>query len=624
MKNLLKYLSVSLAATVLLAACEKNQDFQQTVDKAPGLVYVLSGEGNFNSVVISLKESEAEGSFTAEFPVQCNAAVHPAQQVNVVYSKEAVEAYNAANGTSYSPLPEEFLSIASVTPANPAEKEEGETEGEEGTEETPVEAPVLPASSSAVIPLAENALRSTDKVQVSLTGNLNDLEPGKYLVPVTVSSDQLQGSNKYGTFYLEVLAEQNLLTEPSGVDELSGMAAWGKSGWVSATDLENILTVDLNYERMVTTLILAGSADVNAIEYSVDGTAWKQAGTPVSKNYVSNGGRYYIPFLDYLNGGKDYIKARYIRMHVNGNVTDVDILEKDVDSDAPVVYFACGNDNVLETVLHTSEQFGNLYFDKPSFGLNVEPAAESEITGTVSVDNSLVDAFNSANGTAYSVVPEENVSLSGVELSIAAGSKLSSGETVFTLTGDLSGLSDANGYLVPLILNTSAAKSEKRSTVYVIVKPEVLTALIKPVTSTADMVGSQIAASTRRNFTADVPSAANLFDNRTNSYVSFDKVSGNVVTVDMKAEYNFSGINVRGYSYVYPLIEKLEISSDGVTFTDLGEVGEDNFFSSGTQCYASLYFGVAARYVRVTFGMEAPYWDYGYHVIAEIYIYEQQ
>ncbi len=616
MKNIYKYLMISLAASAVLVSCEKNQDFQQVVDKAPGLVYVLSGEGNFNSVIISLKESEADGEFSTEFPVLCNTSVHPAQQVNVVYAEDKVETYNAAKGTSYKPLPKQFLSIANVVPAAPA------ADGETPEEETEV---VLPASASAVVALAENALTSENKVQVSLTGDLTQLEPGKYLVPVTVASESLSGSELYGTYYLAVNAERNLLTVPEDMSDVPGMYSWGKSSWVTSTDLDNNLQVDFQYERMVTALVLTGSADVNSIEYSVDGTTWSQAGTPVAENCVQSGSAYYIPFHDYVNGGKDFIKARYVRLHVNGNVNGVDIMEKDEDTDAPVVYFSCGKDNVLESTLHTSAQFGNLFFDKLSFGLYVSPASDAEITGTVALDNSLVEAFNKEHGTAYATLPEENVSLSGAELTIAAEASASASQAVFTLTGDLSGLTDSNGYVVPFKLSSAAQVSGKRNVVYVLVKPQALSSIIKPVQSSGDMVGSQIANATRKNFTADVSSAASLFDNNTRSYVAFDPSAANAVTIDMKDTYNFSGLGLRCYSYAYPYIEKLEASSDGVTFTDLGTVGEDNYYMNGYQCYSSLYFGMPARYVRVTFTMYAPYGGYGaaYRSIAEIYIYAQ-
>lgn len=618
MKTIFKSTVLFLSAAVLAVSCEKALDFQKKVEAAPGLVYLQSGEGNYASALISLGAEEAEGGFSAEFPVLCNTSLHPAQVVKVSYSPEEVTAYNAKKGTAFEALPEKYVRLSVIAPAD-ADADEGDGEEEDGEESAPA---VLPANSVVEVSLAENARSTVEKVQLALTDDLNTIPGGKYLVPLVLSAPELGSSEIYGVFYLEVTVEQNLLTRPASFNSIPGLSSWGKNEWTSSTSPDGIFTVDMQSSHMVTALALTGTANINAIEYSSDGTTWKQAGTPTQVNYVSSGGRYYIPFLDYLNGDKNYIQARYFRFHQNASVTDFDILEKESESDTPELYFAVGNDNVIESALSTGS-FGVFYFDAPAFGLNLSVVSDEAVSGELSVDNSLVDVYNEARGTAFVALPEENLNLTGTNLSVAPGSKTSSSQLTFGLKGDLSALDNGSSFLIPITLTTSAAVNEKRGTVYIELKPEVLESILKKVTRTADMVGSQIATATRRNFSADVTNYSRLFDNSTSSYVNFTEHTGNVVTIDMKANYKFSGINVRGYSYVYPSIEKLEVSTDGVNFDNLGNVGPDYFFMSGTQCYSSLLFGMTARYIRLTFGMESQYWDSGYHVITEIYIYAQ-
>jgi len=314
--------------------------------------------------------------------------------------------------------------------------------------------------------------------------------------------------------------------------------------------------------------------------------------------------------------------------------------QKVVEAPATLVYVAeAGIDNAQKASIVVLP-FGFITTEK-LFSVNVNSSIHDAATATLTVNSGEVAAYNAKHGTAYPELPAANfcattyvrseVASEGAEVEdpfspsssvtvhIGEGERLSDEFIRLRLGGDLSSLTE-DAYMVALTLECPQLTLSKVKNVYYLLV-DVTEKSVKPITSASEMTGEQIDAAIRRTFTADVAGYASLFDNSTRSYVSFNERTGNVVTIDMQDTYAFSGINVRGYSYVYPTIEKVEISTDGAAYTDLGELADEDTFLTGTQRYLSLYAGLDARYVRLTFGMDAPYWDYGYHVIAEIYIY---
>ena len=100
-------------------------------------------------------------------------------------------------------------------------------------------------------------------------------------------------------------------------------------------------------------------------------------------------------------------------------------------------------------------------------------ASTSGYTVSVAADNSLVAAYNTAHGTSYAALPAEYLQLDNNPLTIAAGAYKSEGEVTVSLKGDLTRLSDLNGYLAPLKLSSSGAgTSAGRGVVYLAVKVE--------------------------------------------------------------------------------------------------------------------------------------------------------
>ena len=317
-----------------------------------------------------------------------------------------------------------------------------------------------------------------------------------------------------------------------------------------------------------------------------------------------------------------------------------------IEAPPTLVYVAeAGIDNAQETrIVRLPDSF---ITTEKRFQVNVNSSLHEAATATLTANSAEVAAYNLKYGTSYPELPAANYSVtpyvkpapvaegetvaedpfspsSTATVHIAKDERLSDEFVRIRVGGDLSPLTE-DTYLVALSLACPELDmSAKKNVYYLLVK--FTTELVKSVTSTADMVGEQIDASVRRNFTADVSGYASLFDNSTSSAVSFSQGTGNVVTVDMQDEYKFSGLSLRGANYIYPYIMKLEISNDGENFTNMGDVGENNYFMSSYQCYSSLIVGVSTRYVRVTFDFYSPYGSYGANYrdrLAEIYVYAE-
>lgn len=324
--------------------------------------------------------------------------------------------------------------------------------------------------------------------------------------------------------------------------------------------------------------------------------------------------------------------------------------QKIVEAPTTLVYVADGGiDNAqISRVVVLPDGF--ITVDK-FFQANVNSSLHRATTATLTLDPAAVNAYNEKNGTSYAALPAANVSLTAYQkpapaaasegsegdegaseeesfvssgsatVTIPENERLSTEQFHLQLGGDLSALTEKN-YLVAFTLTCpDLTLSTKKNVYYLLVN--FTNELVKKVTSTSEMVGTQINNTVRRSFTADVNNYASLFDNSTSSAISFNS-TGNVVTVDMQSEYKFSGISLRGANYIYPYIMKIEVSKDGENFTSMGEVGEDNYFMSSYQCYSSLITGISTRYVRVTFDFYSPYASYGATYkdrLAEIYIY---
>lgn len=593
MKNITKYILAATAALSSLAACQEFEDFDKTIDSAPGLVYVQTGTENLYTIRVVHKPTGSTGEFFTEFPVRCNTTRHAGVKATFVYDASLVESYNAEHNTSYAALPAEYLTLENTTLTVPA-----------------------------------NATASADSVKVTLTGDLSQLTERNYLAPLRIKAEGIDASEVMGAVYVAVATEINLIRAIESTDDMVGFTATGRSAWTAdcgnyanlfdgntSTSVEfseqsgNVLNIDMKEPQLVTGLCLGyGSVPSVSIEYSTDGENFSQAGTPVSGEYVTSGSRMYAAFYG-------HIEARYLRLTIDFSsswsktLSEIDIYK--IDSEDPTVYAVTGTDNLI-TGKVTHRQTGSTSDVDASFGVYATVASTSGYTVSIAADNSLVAAYNTAHGTSYAALPAEYLQLDNSTLTIASGAYKSEGEVTVSLKGDLTQLSDLNGYLAPLKLSSSGAgTSAGRGVVYLAVKVE--QNKIRPITSADDMVGFPAAG--RTAWTADYSGYANMFDGNTSTRVNFTNQNDNVVTIDMKSTHMVTGIdlNSAGFSSV-----SFEYSTDGQNFLTAGTPASNEYATSGSDRYIAFYDYLEARYLRLTISFSSSWSKY----ISEFNIYE--
>ena len=591
MKNIVKYMMAAIAGIGVLAACEQLEDFQTTVDAPDVLVYSQqAGTANVHTTKIAHAPVGSFGSYDAVFPVTCNSGSHKAATVKVAYDADAAQAYKDEKKLEHTILPAEFLSVRKYV---------------KGAETT--------ASSEALLTLPEDARSTSDSVQVSLTGDLSKLVEKQYIAALTITSDAFEGSEVLGTYYIEVLTEKNCIRPLPNMDEMAGKTA-DRSGWEYIEGLSGDVSsrkslpgeplqivVDMKQNYIVTGVRfgLYSSWSVptfSAIEYSTDGQTWEQAGSP-DQNGLTADGAVNVAFYG-------YIEARYIKFTADATnvsswyryLNDFNIFC--ADGKTPTLYFDCGSNNTFSgKIKHlpaSSSSDLNL-----EFPVKVAPAGTAAINATVAVDNSLIAAYNEANGTHYEALPAANLNLQFADVSIAAG-EVKSDVVKLSLTGDLTGLRAAGGYLIPLKITSSTAVSESNGVVYVFV--EAVEQLFKSGPTTADLAG--LTRETNRDGWSakdgNGSPVTNIFGQS-----SWSGSSADPIIVDLGKEYEIGAAALcsvySNYGDYYRLrTATVHYSTDGVNFTGMGTAESGDFVWDGNYSVAVLEGTVKARYIKVS------------------------
>lgn len=593
MRNILKYTAAAAAIVLSSVACEELPDYQTTIDAAPKLAYVNPRSGDTFETLVVHRPIGSTGEYLNEFQVSANTTDHPDVNVDIVYDADLVAGYNAEHGTSYAVLPEEYLEIENAR---------------------------------VVIPENETISADTVRVRLSATADLTKLTERGYLAPLKVVSEGLAASEEMGNLWFIVNTEINLIRPVTSADDMVGFPAGGTSEWTAdcadfknlfdgsnstsvsfSTSERNVVTIDMKKATMVTGLKLNTYQPSNlSIEYSEDGSEWNQAGTPVSGEYSFSGSSYSAG--DYYVAVYDYFTARYIRLSFNmsgyySSVNEISVYM--IESTEPTIYAMTGADNVVTGKIVHKKGVGSTSDFSASFKTYVTVSSQNGYNITASVDNSLISAYNSKHGTSYKSMPSANVDIQNASHSIASGNNASSENVVVSLKGDLSGLNDKDGYLIPVKLSASGAVvSESRGVVYAVINSE--TNIIRAISSADEIVG--FPAGGRSSWSADIDNASNLFDDNNSSSVGFSS-SGNQMIVNLAGVHLVTGLNF----YTYQLANlNVQYSLDGNNWTSAGTVANGEYvFTGGSWSAGNYYVAFAdyfeAQYLKLSFDYSGYY-----------------
>lgn len=590
MKNITKYILAAAAAFSSLTACQEFEDFDKTIDGTPGLVYVQTGTENLYTIRVVHKPTGSTGEFFTEFPVRCNTTRHAGVKATFVYDASLVESYNAEHKTSYAALPAEYLTLENTT-----------------------------------LTVPENATASADSVKVTLTGDLSLLTERNYLAPLRIKAEGIDASEVMGAVYVAVATEINLIRAIESTDDMVGFTATGRSAWTAdcgnyanlfdgstSTSVDfpeqygNVLNIDMKEQQLVTGLCLGyGSVPSVSIEYSADGENFSQAGTPVAGEYVTGGSRMYAAF-------HGHIEARYLRLTVgfssswSKTLSEIDIYK--IDSEDPTVYAVTGTENLITGKI-THRQTGSTSDVNASFSAYATVASTSGYTVSVAADNSLVAAYNTAHGTSYAALPAEYLQLDNNPLTIAAGAYKSEGEVTVSLKGDLTRLSDLNGYLAPLKLSSSGAgTSAGRGVVYLVIIPA--EELFRKNFTVADITGALVADRSGWSITGgDYHSGSwpEVIDDSTDTFMR-PWGSPIMFTITFDKEYEMTGLRITArtdnasYQNYQPNAVTIEYSLNGEDYTELGTAAsaDGSLLKNVPSSYVALYGSQKMKYIRIT------------------------
>lgn len=593
MKRVTKYALAALAGVLLLPGCEEFEEFQTTVGAPNELIYTQTGDNNFYTVQVKHRPTGSTGEFSAKFPVRSNTTQHGEMKATLTYDSSLVEEYNTTHETTYEVLPEEFIQMENAT-----------------------------------LTLPEHAQSSIDPVTVTLTGDLAQLTARRYLAPLRVKSSSMNSSEELGTVYVAVETEVNIIRTIESVDDMVGFPATGRTQW--SADCSNYTslfdgntysagtlpggsptTIDMKETQMVTGLCL-GSWNTNipiSIEYSLDGENYSQAGTPVSGEYVSANSQTYVAFYN-------YIEARYLRISFDlsasswyKTVNEIDVYQ--IESEEPTLYALCGTDNTLTgSIAHTPS--GSFNGVNAAFDVYTTVFSASGYTVTASVDNSLIDAYNSANGTSYKSIDESLIKIANNPATIEANANKTTEQLKVSLEGDLSTLTDKSGYLIPVTFSANGAvTSSSRGVVYIIVTP--VEELFRKNLAFEDIGGSLV--EDRSGWTIEGESDLytesyqheSLLDGDGNTYVR--TWGGPVVfKIDFGKELDVTAVSLLPrqdnpwYASYHPYSIQIEYSEDGNIYTELGTAMQANgeIVSFNGAAFAALYGSQKMRYIRIT------------------------
>lgn len=572
-----------------------------TIESTDPTLYMLTGENNvLTGKLVHKKGVGSTCDFDATFNVYTTVSSESGYEATLAVDNSLIAAYNEQNGTSYAAVPDENLQIENA---------------------------------SITIAAGENV--SAEEVHVSLTGDLSGMNAkGGYLVPLKLSAGSgTVVSESRGVVWAVISVENNLIRAISSKDDMIGFAAGGSSSWIAdcgdgsnlfdgnnstaVSDLEsagNVITIDMKSSHMVTGLhFYTYSLGNLSISYSADGDVWETAGTVAEGEDVFTGstwrpGDYYMAFADYL-------EARYLRLSFDFSgwyhyLYEMEVYE--IESTEPTIYAQCGADNVLtgKVVQHTIA--GPMSSLNASFNVFTTIASESGYEVDAEIDNSLIDAFNAAHNTSYAALDASQVKLENLPCTIAAGANKSADQVKVSLTGDLSGLTNKNGYLIPLQLKAPAGAivSAGRGVVYVVVNVETSSDPFRTDFTAADIEGTQVADRSAWEILACDESGkhsgeyANLFDGDLETYV---RTWGGPVsfTVDMKQEYDMTGIYIGSSTWAgtfAPNDVLIEYSLDGEEYLTLGNPSQSagSISVSLPDAYIALYGSQKVRYLRIT------------------------
>lgn len=254
-------------------------------------------------------------------------------------------------------------------------------------------------------------------------------------------------------------------------------------------------------------------------------------------------------------------------------------------------------------------------------------SATNEATNVaLTLDNSLVDSYNSVNKTEYKAIPDGVVSLSKTNLTIDAGKITSDSISLVISTEGYSKLTAGTSYLIPVTIkefngsNAHLAKETKFLSNYFVLKYEETNSMIRSNGSSSDLIGSPTTNAEGQNWKCiDAQDLAqdgfsNLYTDDESSK-SWPFLNGKDVltasfTIDLGTSHKIGGLSL---SCELAKAIDIQLSLDNSKWSDIGSTKDadpilDKYWNSWYGFYAS----VPGRYVKIVLTLNPDSWAWKY------------
>lgn len=601
-----RYLRLSYRMSVSYSGYNNIRDIQVYVTEGSSpSVYAVTGSDNVITGKVTHKAgADSYSTFTASFSAHVSAASESGYTVTAEADASLVAAYNQKFGTSYVTLPAENLDIT-----------------------------------TASVTVAAGETVSTESFAVALTGDMNSLTDSEgYLAALKLSASGATSSASRGVVYVVIEPENNVIKDLISASDIIGFQA-GRTGWtavannastpnlfdnststrVNCNQTNNVLVVNMGSVHNVNGFSINGYPVSNIkVEYSTDGTEWTSAGTAASDEIVFTGrnanssGDTYVGFTTPLEASS--LRLTFDAPNTSSSrrrIYEFNVLE--VDGMDPAVYTIAGTDNVFTGKITHHVTAGSFGGATASFNAMVTHASDAGYDVVAVVDNSFIADYNAEHGTSYVALPSANVEISGMITNIAAGAMQSSQAVTVSLKGDVSELTDKNGYLVPVKLATSGAvTSAKRGVVYLAVDVVESDAKFMSGFTASDIMGTLVADRSGWSIIAcdaegvHSGSYEELFDDNTATYV---RTWGGPVsfTVDLGKEVEMTGLQITArtdnntYASYQPNGIQIMGSLTGESYTEIGmvEYAAGTIYRTTPTSYVGLFIPEKVRYLKI-------------------------
>jgi len=274
--------------------------------------------------------------------------------------------------------------------------------------------------------------------------------------------------------------------------------------------------------------------------------------------------------------------------------------------------------------------FGDEVFAK--FGVSVTRPMNEDVTVTAVIDNSLVETFNTANGTDYKTCSVAVLQKASVNISNGAYVSSDSIEVIIP-EEQYSSMTEMGTYLIPVRLETvtKGKVAATRNLAYVVVNLE--ERLIKKDASSSDIKGTKV--TDRSAWTAittdtsvDESAIASIFDGDADTGVQFSNQENPTLTIDMQTANKVTALYFKNSSSSWGSYYNLstigvELSADGNDWIEAEPASP--VIENNTDQYIVFYGAVESRYIRLSLQWinGSGSWGYYYRYLNELDVYAE-